>query len=99
MLSFRYTAKWLIYTYSITFSKFFTHLSDYRLLNRVLCAIQYVFVGYLFQLSILKEIIFYQQQLDEFYVYSWVITAEIYNLSKQETVDLNYVFNYYWSTF
>lgn len=58
-------------------------------------AIQYVFVGYLFQLSILKEIIFYQQQLDEFYVYSWVITAEIYNLSKQETVDLNYVFNYY----
>ena len=45
LVNFRYTAKWLSYTYMFFF-RFFSLIGYY--LSIVPCAIQYVFVGYLF---------------------------------------------------
>ena len=39
-VSFKWIAKWLSYTYTYSFSKFFSHLGYYRILSRVPCIIQ-----------------------------------------------------------
>ena len=48
-VSFRYTVNWISYIYiSPLFYSFFSHIGQYRVLSRVLCATQQVLTSYLF---------------------------------------------------
>ena len=79
MLCFRYTAKWMSYTY---IHSFFCHTDHYRVLSRVLCAIQQFFLSGLCMLSHFSHV--------------WLFARE-WTIAHQASLSMGFSRQEYWS--